>query len=257
MLGGCKLCEERKDLSLSHSLPASAFNCIFSRPLASGRAVSVTHDAMTPNKYSSDSWDVYLLCRDCEKHLNEAYDSYGIGVFKGEQCMAKRNDFGVTFSGIDRQRLRMFALSLLWRISVSTHDSYSNIDLPHEWERQLHTALKSRACVRSSVFTVGVYRLRDSHGISSFSMNDLRSLVLAPFARDFQVCISICFVLFGFLIEIFLPRLPSKGMRTNGALVGMSPVFLAPYQEVAAFPELLALLKAGIEKHEAGLSRFS
>ena len=257
MFGLCKLCEVRKELCLSHSLPASAFNYIFSRPSASGKAVAVTNDAGTPVDYSSDSWDVYLLCGTCERYLNEAYDSYGIGVFKGEQCTVQRNDYGVTFSGVNRQRLRMFVLSLLWRVSVSTHPAYSNIDLPCEWERELHAALQSRASVRSSVFTVGVYRLRESSGIPSLSMNNLRSMVLAPFARDFQVCISVCFLLFGFLIEVFLPRLPRKGTRTIGALSGTSPVFLAPYQEVAAFPELLALLIAGIEKHEAGLSRVS
>jgi hypothetical protein len=251
--GICRLCEEERELCLSHALPKSAFRLAFGED--SGKVIKITDDETTPVKFSSDSWDVYLLCSVCESRLNSAYDSYGIGVLKGRVGGVRQGQQGVTFSSIDRQRLRMFCLSVLWRVSVSHHDCYRNIDLPLVWESELHRALRQDVNVKSSLFTVAIFRLIDTTP-KGFEYESLCSVITAPFARSFKNGLtSVCFVFFGFLVEIFLSKLPQKIINRPGILSGRSPVFLAPFLEILEVPELLNLLVRGLQKHESGLSR--
>lgn len=251
--GTCRLCEQQHELCLSHAVPKSAFRPALRE--GSGKAIALIDDETTPIQFSSDTWDVYLLCKDCEDTLNRKYDTYGIDVLKGGVGDVRRSRYGVTFTGLDRQRLRMFCLSVLWRVSVSHHDHYSNICLPHSLTRELHHALKQGLKVRNSIFTVAIYRLTDSNP-EGFSYESLRSLVMAPIMRRFRNgCISICYVFFGFLVEIFLSKLPVKFMKKPGILTGASPIFMAPFQEILEVPELINLMASGLHKHENGQSR--
>ena len=212
-------------------------------------------DETTNIDYSSDSWSEFLLCKECEGDLNDRYDRYGISVFRGNACKVQRNATGVTFSGIDRQRLRMFVLSVLWRMAISPHWAYGNVDLPYEVEAEIRDALREKRNVRPVVAEVGLCRLKESTGIKSLSMENLQRILVAPFPRDFIGFRSVCFLLFGFVIEVFIPRPPRKITRGIGMASGSSPILFAPFQEVAAFPELLHLLVRSLEKHEQGLSR--
>ncbi len=249
--GLCRLCEEFRDLCNSHALPDSAFRRLLRE--GDGKAISLVDDKDTPVRYSSDSWGANLLCLSCEDKLNRAYDEYGIGVLTGQKCSVQRVDSGVTFRNIDRPRFRMFFLSLLWRASISHHENYRNIDLPHTWGRELHAALRSGSKVRSSVFAVTIYRLCDSTR-GGFSSDSLRSLIAAPFGRAFESFISICIVIYGFFVEVFLPRLPTRFSRRPGVLAGNTSVFLAPYLEIMDVPELVSLMVSGLRKHEHRLS---
>jgi hypothetical protein len=250
-IGVCRLCQLKRELCDSHALPNSAFRLLFRE--SDGKAVVLTDDDKTPAHYSSDSWDTQLLCSECEDKLNMNYDKYGINVFKGLIGKSRNNDAGVTFTGIDRQRLRMFFLSLLWRISVSSHESYRNIDLPYNWENELFHALRDGKKVRGSVFTVAIYKLRDSKG--GFTHDALRDFIIAPFARKYEDFLSVCFTFFGFFVEIFLPKVPSKYSKRLGVLSGYGSIFCVPYQEVLDVPEIVAILAKALQKHDSGLSR--
>lgn len=124
-LGTCHLCRQHRKLCDSHALPNSVFNYILRK--SDGKAVAVTDDPATPIRYTVDTWDTELLCQKCEEAFNNRFDRYGIGAFRGQISTISRGPEGVTFTGIDRRRLRMFFLSVLWRISVSSHPNYSNI----------------------------------------------------------------------------------------------------------------------------------
>lgn len=247
----CRLCGEFRDLCNSHALPDSAFRRLLRE--GDGKAVSLMDDKDTPVRYSSDSWGAKLLCSSCEDKLNQAYDKFGIGVLTGQKCSVLRGNSGVTFRSIDRQRFRMFFLSLVWRISISDHENYQNIKLPHNWEQILRAALQSGSKVRSSEFTVTIYRLRDSTP-EGFSFDDLRGLIPSPFGRAFDRVISICFVIYGFFVEIFLPRLPARLSNRPGVLTGNMSVFFTPYLEIMDVPELVSLMASGLRKHNHGLS---
>lgn len=252
-VGACRLCGNWSELCDSHALPNSLFRNVFRQ--SAGKAVVVTDDASTPTCYSSDSWDTELLCRACEDLLNERYDKYGVEALRGGAGGVVHGADGVTFTNVDRRRLRMFVLSVLWRMSVSSHRSYSNIDLPSSWEEELHEALHVGKPVPRSRYTVAIYRLRDSTDRGGFSNEDLQAIIMSPFARKFPGFISICFLFFGFFIEVFLPKVPKAYSARPGVLFGASPIFFAPYLEVLDVPEIVSILGRGLQKEDEGRSR--
>ena len=252
-LGTCRLCEQTRELCDSHALPNSLFNYILRK--SDGKAVAVIDDPTTPVRYSADTWDTELLCQDCEESLNNRFDRYGMGVFRGNIGASSRGSEGVTFAGINQRRLRMFFLSVLWRISVSSHPNYSNIDLPYAWEHELHDALRAGRHVPGARFTVAVYRMRDSTPIDGFDAEALRNFIMAPFGRDFGTFISVCFLFLGYFVEVFLPRVPKAYSKRPGVLYGNSTVFMAPYVELLDIPEIVRILVRGLQKEDVGLSK--
>lgn len=250
-LGQCKLCRQFRPLCNSHAIPDSAFKYLFRN--SDGKGIVSVDDLKTPLQYSSDSWDVPLLCLECESDLNKKYDSYGISLFRGHTGSSERLTHGVRFTPIDRRRLRMFFLSVLWRMAVSPHESYGNIELPARYEDALHNALTSDQPPRSSTFNVGVYRLTDST-LNGFTMEHLRSLIVAPFGRGHKGFISVCFLFFGFLVEVFLPGLPPRHRGQMSVLSGQSSIFLATYLQVDAVSEIMQMFVRTLKKHKEGLS---
>jgi hypothetical protein len=206
-------------------------------------------------QYSSDTWDDELLCSACEKDLNERFDAYGLAVFRGREGTTLVEPAGVRFLRIDRRRLRMFFLSVLWRISVSSHPNYSNIDLPFLWEDDLRNALCKKQPIPDSRYTIALYKMRDSTPSGGFNNEALRSFICAPFGRQYDSCISVCFPFLSFFVEVFFPKVPERFAKRNGVLQGRSPVFVAPYAEVLEIPEIMNMLVRGLAKHYAGMSR--
>lgn len=244
--GVCSLCLEHRPLCNSHALPNSMFNYVLRQN--SGKAIVITDDESTPAHNSADTWDVELLCSQCETHLNTKYDAYGIAVFRGHKGRVHVNSDGVDLLNVEQRRLRMFFLSVLWRISVSTHPSYSNIDLPFQWEDDLRRALALGRSIPDSRYTVALYKMRDSTPTGGFSNELLRSFIAAPFARDYGSFISVCFPFLSFFVETFLPRVPPKYARRPGVLQGRSPVVSVPYVEVLDIPEIMDVLVNGLRK---------
>lgn len=251
--GTCHLCGNDKELCASHALPDAAFRFLFKQ--GSGKAVMFVDDETTKIAYSSNSWDEYLLCKDCEDDLNARYDRYGISVLKGKACAVNRGTDGVTFTGIDKQRFRMFVLSVVWRMAISPNRAYSNVKLPHGLEVEIRAALREHRNIRPILVDVGLRRLKESSGTAGLSEDGLQKMLVAPFPTEDKGVRSVCFLLFGFVIKAFFPR-PSKKINLEfGICSGSSSILFSPFQEVATFPELLTLLVGSLDKHEQGLSR--
>jgi hypothetical protein len=244
--GLCRLCLSHKPLCDSHALPNSLFNYILRRN--SGKAIVITDDATSPAHHSSDTWDVELLCEACERRLNRKYDAYGMAVFRGHEGSVRAHSGGVDLLHVDRRRLRMFFLSVLWRISVSSHPNYSNIDLPHLWEEDLRNALNTECSIPDSRYTVALYKMRDSTPVSGFSNEDLRGFIAAPFGRSYGEFISVCFPFLGFFVEIFFPKVPAQYAKRPSIICGRSTVLSVPYIEVLDIPEIMRTLVSALRK---------
>jgi hypothetical protein len=251
-IGLCRLCLMQKPLCDSHALPNSLFNYIFRKN--SGKAIVIVDDATTPAHNSSDTWDVELLCEDCERKLNRKYDAYGMAVLRGHRGSVAVHGGGVDLLKVDRRRLRMFFLSVLWRVSVSSHPNYSNIDLPHAWEEDLRDALNSSRSIPESRYPVAVYKMRDSTTpVSGFDNEAIRGLIAAPFVRTYGRFISVCFPCLGFFVEIFLPKVPAKLAKRRGVITGRSPVLSVPFVEITDIPEFMQVMVSALRKHLEGV----
>lgn len=248
----CRLCLEHAPLCRSHALPNALFRPIFQRN--EGKAIHLVDDEHTPNHYSSDSWSVELLCTACEKALNDAYDSYGISVVKGKAIGVYKSADAVTFLKLDRRRLRAFFLSLLWRFSVSRHDSYLNVQLPKLFQEELRIALLHKRHFPQSRVSVLVSRLRDSSPSGALSQEDLRELIMSPFQRQNPRVVSVCFLFMGLFIEVHLASAPRELRGRAGLLDGTNPVLRIPYVEFLDVPEIAQVLVRGVGKYYVGNS---
>lgn len=253
--GTCRLCLQHRPLCDSHALPNSLFNYVLRRN--HGKLIVVADDASTPARYSTDTWEAELLCSKCEAKLNANYDAYGLAVFRGHKGSVRLHSEGVDFLNVDRRRLRMFFLSVLWRISVSSHPSYANIDLPFAWEEDLREALDLGRPIPDSRYTVAIRKMRDSTPTGGFTNEDLRGFVAAPFARDYGAFISVCFPFLSFFVETFFPRVPPSHARKSGVLHGRSPVISVPYIEVLEIPEIMNILVSALRKNLQGIDEIT
>jgi hypothetical protein len=75
----------------------------------------------------------YLLCQQCETKLSK-YEKYAKELIIEIPNFSRNDELGVLYSeNVDYTKFKLFQLSLLWRSGVSSHVSFSQIDLgPHE-----------------------------------------------------------------------------------------------------------------------------
>ncbi len=251
--GRCHLCEELADLCNSHAIPNAQFRPILRQ--GSGSAITTRDDAVTPIALSSDSWSTDQLCCSCEALMNSEYDSYGISVFKGAAGSIRKTASGISFRNVNVGKVRMFILSVLWRMSTSVHHCYLNAHLPTDIKNSLREALFARQKYTASKLHVRVQRLHDSTPEGGFRSEDFRSVVISPFIRHHGKYYSICFLLFGFFVQVHIPSLPASERHRQHTLSANSSVFFAPFVEFVDVPELLQLGVRSLEKTINGLSR--
>lgn len=92
---------------------------------------------------------------------------------------------------------------------------------------------------RRETANVALFALGDRSG--GFSASDLREFVVPYFRRAAPhgpQQSSVCCLMFGFLVEVFLPKLPKGIERQVGVLWGNAPVFVAPLHDVFEVPEI-------------------
>ena len=75
-----------------------------------------------------------LLCRDCDGRILSGHENYARGVLFGGQPMLTAVDGNnLRQKGLKYAPLKLFYLSLLWRMSISRNEFYKNVSLgPHE-----------------------------------------------------------------------------------------------------------------------------
>jgi hypothetical protein len=230
----CKLCLLSDDLCNSHAIP----NAFFKRILAANNGqAKILDNSSLGYKESSDSWATPQLCGVCEQHLNTAYEGYSIGVLRGRVGVAKRSEAGVTFSGIDANRICMFLISILWRAACSNHDSYNGVVLPYEFyetntAEKLRLSIYENSIIPTNLVSIKISRLFDSK--IGFSAEELKDLIVAPFHRPFgkKRKVSVNFVIEGFLITLIMPGVSHKERKTNNIVNRTKGLIFAPYLEI-------------------------
>ena len=240
----CKLCLSSSDLRKSHAIPDAFFKRILSAN--NGQAV-LLDGSLLGHKVSSDSWATYQLCGGCEMHLNTSYEGYSISVLRGHGGVAKKSDAGVTFSGIENDRIRMFFISILWRAVCSNHDSYSGAVLPYEFCKnntveKLRLAIYENSDIPSNLVSVKLSRVIDSSG--GLNAVVLKDLIVAPFHRPFgeKRKVSVNFMVEGFLITMIMPGLSYNERKKHNAIERTKGLIFAPYLEIASDIDLVKIL---------------
>jgi hypothetical protein len=122
----CALCQSKNTLRDSHIIPEFLYKELYDDL---HRFHVVPFNASEPERFRQQGLYEKLLCEGCEqkfsvweKYTNEAFCK-GIGI--------KIEHTGELFklSNLDYDKFRLFLLSLLWRMSVSTQDFFKLVNL--------------------------------------------------------------------------------------------------------------------------------
>lgn len=241
---------------VSHAVGDSIFKKIFKSN--SGKAISISSGDEAIG-YSSDSWAEHQLCSNCEKFLNQEYESYSLGVLRGKNCTFSKSDRGLSFSGLDQHKMVMYFLSIYWRAANSGHPSYKNAVIQEGGNEYLRNAILNDIKIPSGKYSVKLSRVMDLSESEGFTPEVIKEIIVSPFCRihgSHKVNnISVCFMFEGFFIEIYIKRLRFKDRKKHGVLSESKDHLFIPYQNLFDIKEVFKLLVTGYGKHVDGNSR--
>lgn len=91
-------------------------------------------DSLFPKRIPIGVYDQTIVCEPCERSFSD-YDSYAAQVFLNrfnefkEVCENNGRLTGYVLSNVDYRLLKLFAVAVLWRASVSSHSFFSRVRL--------------------------------------------------------------------------------------------------------------------------------
>jgi hypothetical protein len=141
-------------------------------------------------RYQLGAFDKNILCGVCDRKLGQL-DEYALGICNRELPRAALGSIG-TIADVDCDRMASFAVSVVWRASVSAHPSFATIDLGPLSDRARSAAFDHRA----DQFPVIIYRLVSPR-------YDVRQFYVEPARRRIEGVNAYSFHLGGFQWFVF------------------------------------------------------
>lgn len=131
----CKLCLQEKDLCKSHIFPEFMYKKCYEEDHS---FVQFTADESQYNKKRRKGIYEKLLCRDCEDVV-KVYEDYAKKIlYEMAQPYIYEHKKPYSLKIYDYKIFKLFVLSLVWRASVSSQDTFELIKLgPYEEEIRL------------------------------------------------------------------------------------------------------------------------
>lgn len=123
----CRLCKEDHDLRNSHIIPEFFYKPIY---VSKHHLLARKSGKLVRGKPLQKGIREKLLCGGCEQQLgrNEKYMSEVL--FGGTEIGVQRSQDKLVLSNLNYTKVRLFFLSLIWRMSVaSEHPMWKNVDL--------------------------------------------------------------------------------------------------------------------------------
>lgn len=125
--GSCALCGEWSDLQRSHILPESMYKGVYDK-LHRYRQVCLARPQA--KNFRQKGIRERLLCASCEQRLS-VWEQYGRDFVSGYAAQVSGRSDGhlIRCRGVDYEKLKLFAMSVLWRSSVSKHPFFGRVSL--------------------------------------------------------------------------------------------------------------------------------
>jgi hypothetical protein len=127
----CALCRTNPDLQNSHIIPEFFYRLIYDAKPRRFKIVSTTPSK--PERFAQKGLRETLLCRTCEQKLGQWEHRSKAAFVDGKGLRATQQGKRVLLQGLDYKTFKLFQLSLLWRMSVSSLPFFKEVDLgPHD-----------------------------------------------------------------------------------------------------------------------------
>jgi len=148
--GICRLCERDSRLRESHIIPRSLIRLVRDKTL--GNRFYELHNKR--RQTIQDGPKEFLLCDNCEQKIG-SFEKYFIeAVHYGRRgTRKKQSDRVLLIENLDYGRMKLFFLSLLWRMSISSRPEFELVCINHE-EETIREMILSESPGESSEYSV-------------------------------------------------------------------------------------------------------
>lgn len=126
-LNPCALCGELGELRRSHIVPESMYKGVYDK-FHRYRHISLARPQI--KSFEQKGIRERLLCDSCEQKIS-VWEQYGKDFVSGYVCRVSGKSDGhlIRCRGVDYKRLKLFAMSVLWRSSVARHPFFKKVSL--------------------------------------------------------------------------------------------------------------------------------
>lgn len=153
----CRLCQNSAELRNSHVIPEFLYEPLYD---SKHRAMGVHGKGNKKWRYLQKGLREKLLCQKCEQLLNDYYEKYFRNFWFVSSQIPFKCDIEKIYkiSGIDYVKFKLFHLSILFRASISSLPTFSQVSLgPHEGkicEMLINQVLLQISCRKPDRFSV-------------------------------------------------------------------------------------------------------
>lgn len=136
MIGTCKLClKQPTELCNSHIIPEFNYKPCYDE---NHRFFRLSTKGPKNKSFAQKGYREHLLCQDCETKFSR-WESYAKQILMdGGLEAANKFDWGYEFHGVDYSKFKLYLLSVLWRMGVSSLDMFEMVTLgKHEEKMRL------------------------------------------------------------------------------------------------------------------------
>jgi hypothetical protein len=128
----CRLCEKAAQLCKSHIIPEFLYGFMYDEK---HRFYQLSTSEYQQSKLLQKGLYELLLCRGCEQKFS-VFELYASRVLNGgiELTYIQTEGF-IKMKGLDYKLFKLFALSILWRASISSLDMFKNVKLGRHEEK--------------------------------------------------------------------------------------------------------------------------
>lgn len=209
----CQLCKEETELRGSHILPRA----FFKKAKGSGaQLVRLNSQHAIEPKLENGDWVEELLCPNCEHFLNDNYESSQIRFLRNHKNTHKSHQ-KLTFRRFDFNRMYLFWLSIIWRASVSSLDSFETVALGPQLNEMMRRLIHSQTtyidgvCV-SEILQIGLMKVLPEDGMDSEIVNNV---ITSPLLKSNDDSFTYTMLVEGFLVAFHFGTGLSPNLSKN------------------------------------------
>lgn len=223
----CRMCLKPAKLEDSHIIPDFLFKRL---KLAEGYFLHLSSVEAKKDKKAQRGITEKLLCRECEAKLSKYEDQLARVLYNSTKLKGVNHGFAVHMHGIPYQPVKLALLSILWRMHLSSHPFFSQVNLADQHTERLRIAfLEDKMIPETEYFIVCIVPKFDGKFEAGWILEPESGQVKND---EFFLCL-LCGFYFMFFIGPgdFDPNLPKMTLREDGSWV-------ISVQEVRKIPSL-------------------
>jgi hypothetical protein len=233
VFGTCRLClTEKVHLSHSHIIPEFAYEPCYDEK---GRMIAVRLKAKVMDTYIQKGIREHLLCAKCEG-LFSKWEGHAASIFEsGRIDLTVRDADGWTPVQADYGLFKLYTMSLIWRMGISSDSCFKVVRLGAKHEERLRSALLRSDPLCPDEYPVIICSVR-------IGEEWMPEWVVPPYPGKFHGVHVYAPVIGGFLHNFFVGSHPIH-RQLKPLILQADGTFRIPRRDVEGVPFLLKLVE--------------